>query len=88
MKVSESSNSTPMHPRDNPATTSPHFSSPHLASPLALTPKVDVDELREASSQFDVKSLPTFVFLKGGKEVSRFEGASMQLLKQNVQQHI
>ena len=53
-----------------------------------MTPKVDVDELREASSQFDVKSLPTFVFLKGGKEVSRFEGASMQLLKQNVQQHI
>ena len=47
-----------------------------------------MDELREASSQFDVKSLPTFVFLKGGKEVSRFEGASMQLLKQNVQQHI
>mmetsp|Transcript_50753 Transcript_50753/g.142685 ORF Transcript_50753/g.142685 Transcript_50753/m.142685 type:complete len:165 (-) Transcript_50753:98-592(-) len=76
----------------------PHYEAlaaehmPPIACPLeersVIFMKVDVDEVRDASAQFNVKSLPTFVFLKGGKEVSRFEGASMQLLKQNVQQHI
>ena len=50
--------------------------------------KVDVDEVPSASAQFKVRSLPTFVGLKGGKVVFRFEGANIQMLKQNIQQHL
>lgn len=39
--------------------------------------KVDVDESPELVNQFDVSSMPTFVFLKNGKEVKRVEGADM-----------
>jgi thioredoxin 1 len=43
--------------------------------PLVTFLKVDVDESEEISSKFSVESLPTFVFLKNGVEVSRVEGA-------------
>lgn len=39
--------------------------------------KVDVDEAPELVNHFDVSSMPTFVFLKNGKEVKRVEGADM-----------
>lgn len=37
--------------------------------------KVDVDESETIASKFSVQSLPTFVFLKNGTEVTRIEGA-------------
>lgn len=39
--------------------------------------KVDVDESPELVNQFDISAMPTFVFLKDGKEVRRVEGADM-----------
>jgi thioredoxin 1 len=39
--------------------------------------KVDVDESPELVNHYDVSSMPTFVFLKDGKEVKRVEGADM-----------
>ncbi len=43
--------------------------------------KVDVDESPELVNSFDVSSMPTFVFLKDGKEVKRVEGADMVQLE-------
>jgi thioredoxin 1 len=43
--------------------------------------KVDVDESPELVNAFDVSSMPTFVFLKDGKEVKRVEGADMAQLE-------
>jgi len=37
--------------------------------------KVNVDENRELSMQYRVNAIPTVVFLKDGKEVSRMVGA-------------
>ncbi len=37
--------------------------------------KVNVDDNREAASEFDVKSIPTIVFLKDGKLVDKVIGA-------------
>lgn len=37
--------------------------------------KVNVDEQIELASRFNVLSIPTFVVLRGGAEVSRFSGA-------------
>lgn len=39
--------------------------------------KVDVDESPELVNEFDIAAMPTFVFLKDGKEVRRVEGADM-----------
>lgn len=39
--------------------------------------KVDVDESPEIVNQYDISAMPTFVFLKDGKEVKRVEGADM-----------
>ncbi|KAG7020482.1 Thioredoxin H-type [Cucurbita argyrosperma subsp. argyrosperma] len=37
--------------------------------------KVDVDNVKEIAERFEVNAMPTFVFLKGGKEVHRIVGA-------------
>lgn len=39
--------------------------------------KVDVDESPQLVNEFDISSMPTFVFLKDGREVKRVEGADM-----------
>ena len=44
--------------------------------------KVDVDESPEIVNQFDISSMPTFVFLKNGTEVKRVEGADMAALEE------
>lgn len=43
--------------------------------------KVDVDEMRELAEELDVTSMPTFVFLKDGREVKRVVGASRSQLE-------
>jgi thioredoxin 1 len=43
--------------------------------------KVDVDESQDLVNQFDISAMPTFVFLKDGKEVKRVEGADMRELE-------
>jgi thioredoxin 1 len=43
--------------------------------------KVDVDESGELVNMFDISAMPTFVFLKNGKEIKRVEGADMKGLE-------
>ncbi len=42
--------------------------------------KVDVDESEHIASKFNIESLPTFVLLKNGVEVTRIEGANPNAL--------
>ena len=37
--------------------------------------KIDVDELQDVASGFDIMSIPTFVILQDGVEISRLVGA-------------
>ncbi len=37
--------------------------------------KIDVDELQDVAGDFDIMSIPTFVVLKDGEEISRLVGA-------------
>ncbi|XP_025424479.1 thioredoxin-2 [Sipha flava] len=46
--------------------------------------KVDVDECEEAAIEYNIQSMPTFVFLKAKKEVIRFSGANKDKLKENL----
>ncbi|KAJ5134683.1 Thioredoxin [Penicillium atrosanguineum] len=47
--------------------------------------QVDVDKMREVASQFQVTAMPTFVFLKDGKEVGqRVRGANVGALEAGI----
>lgn len=48
--------------------------------------KIDVDELSEVAQQWKVQAMPTFVLVKGGKEVSRVVGARKDELEGKVAQ--
>jgi thioredoxin 1 len=44
--------------------------------------KVDVDEVSEIAQRYQVLAMPTFLFLRGGKIVGRFSGASAEKLRE------
>ncbi|KAJ8614034.1 hypothetical protein CTAYLR_009611 [Chrysophaeum taylorii] len=62
----------------------PAFASLAQQMPEVGFVKVDVDEVPEASAEYDVSALPTFVFLKEGAEVARFSGASLSKLRDTL----
>ncbi|XP_015368215.1 PREDICTED: thioredoxin-2-like [Diuraphis noxia] len=49
--------------------------------------KVDVDECEDAAIEYNIQSMPTFVFLKSKTEVVRFSGANKEKLKDNLLKH-
>ncbi|CAI9786569.1 unnamed protein product [Fraxinus pennsylvanica] len=49
--------------------------------------KVDVDELKTVAEEWKVNAMPTFVFLKDGKEVDRLVGAKKEDLQALVNKH-
>ena len=40
--------------------------------------KIDIDGVRKVATEYDVMSVPTFVYFKNGKEVSRVTGLRSQ----------
>ena len=46
--------------------------------------KVDVDQAEAVSQQYDVEAMPTFVFIKNGKEIHRVVGANVDQLKADI----
>ncbi|CAN4122908.1 unnamed protein product [Withania somnifera] len=68
------------------------FIAPFLAEiakkmPSVIFLKVDVDELKTVAEKWDVKAMPTFVFLKNGIEVDRVVGAKKEDLQQTIVKH-
>lgn len=54
----------------------PHFAAAAQQLPDVRFAKVDSDAARQASAAFGIRSIPTLVLFKGGKEVARRSGAS------------
>ncbi|XP_020218855.1 thioredoxin H-type 1 [Cajanus cajan] len=68
------------------------FIAPILAEIAKKTPevtflKVDVDELNPISEEWRVEAMPTFLFLKGGREVDRVVGAKKEDLQNAITKH-
>ena len=53
----------------------PHFEEAAKSHKTVLFAKVNVDENPEVAQQFNVRGIPTTVFLKDGKEINRIVGA-------------
>ncbi|EEF49353.1 thioredoxin H-type [Ricinus communis] len=45
---------------------------------------IDIDELREPSSTWEVKSTPTFFFLKNGRQLDKLVGANKPELQKKI----
>ena len=54
----------------------PQFAAAAQAMPEVRFAKVDSDAARQASAACGIRSIPTLVLFKGGKEVARRSGAS------------
>jgi len=54
----------------------PHFAAAAQQLPEVRFAKVDSDAARQASAAYGIRSIPTLVLFKGGKEVARRSGAS------------
>jgi thioredoxin 2 len=54
----------------------PHFAAAAQAMPGVRFAKVDSDAAREASAAYAIRSIPTLILFKGGKELARRSGAS------------
>ncbi|TGZ67592.1 hypothetical protein CRM22_004683 [Opisthorchis felineus] len=50
--------------------------------------KVDVDKNDSIASEYGIRSLPTFVFLRGNKEVDRLTGARPDQLEAKLREHL
>jgi thioredoxin 1 len=50
-----------------------------------LCVKVDVDESQELVDKFEVRAMPTFVFLKNGQVVNRVEGADVRRVQEGFE---
>ncbi|OMO84532.1 Thioredoxin [Corchorus olitorius] len=69
------------------------FIAPFLAELAKKFPnvtflKVDVDELKEVAAEYSVEAMPTFLFLKEGKEVDKVVGAKKDELHNTVAKHL
>ncbi|RLU26353.1 hypothetical protein DMN91_000147 [Ooceraea biroi] len=49
--------------------------------------KIDVDECEDLAAEYDIASMPTFVFIKEGKVLETFAGANYDKLKSTIQKH-
>ncbi|XP_075228747.1 thioredoxin-2-like isoform X2 [Lycorma delicatula] len=49
--------------------------------------KVDVDECEDISSEYEISSMPTFIFIKNGNKLESFSGANYDKLKDTLLKH-
>ena len=54
----------------------PHFAAAAQSMPEVRFAKVDSDAAQQASAACGIRSIPTLILFKGGKEVARRSGAS------------
>ncbi|XP_034099950.1 thioredoxin-2 [Drosophila albomicans] len=50
--------------------------------------KVDVDDCEAIAMEYEVSSMPTFLFLKNSKKIEQFAGANATRLAETIAQHL
>jgi len=63
----------------------PKYEAMAAALPHVRFLKVDVDECKDLSQEYGVKSMPTFKMLRAGKEVDEMKGADEGALREKVE---
>ncbi|XP_017781718.1 PREDICTED: thioredoxin-2 [Nicrophorus vespilloides] len=52
--------------------------------PTITVLKVDVDECEDLAMEYNITSMPTFIFIKSKQVVANFSGANFEKLKQTI----
>mmetsp|Transcript_4533 Transcript_4533/g.11264 ORF Transcript_4533/g.11264 Transcript_4533/m.11264 type:complete len:248 (-) Transcript_4533:265-1008(-) len=63
----------------------PKFAAMAEALPHVKFVKVDVDQAKDVSQQYQVTAMPTFKMLRGGKEVGSMQGADDTALREKIE---
>uniref|UniRef100_A0A914DZP7 Thioredoxin domain-containing protein n=1 Tax=Acrobeloides nanus TaxID=290746 RepID=A0A914DZP7_9BILA len=50
--------------------------------------KVDTDELTDVSEMFNIQLMPTFIFIKNGKQVDRLESSRENELRKMIEARV
>ena len=50
--------------------------------------KVSVDDCPDIATQYEVQSMPTFLFMKKGRIIDRFSGASVDKLTRIIEDNV
>lgn len=50
--------------------------------------KLDVDAIPALAQEYEISAMPTLVFIKNGKEVTKVVGANLAAIKQNIVSNI
>lgn len=66
---------------------SPVYTSSASKYPKVVFLKVDIDEARDVAAKWNISSVPTFFFIKNGKEVDKVVGADKSALEKKIAQH-
>jgi thioredoxin 1 len=49
--------------------------------------KVDVDEVQDVTSKWEVRAMPTFLFIKNGEQLDKIVGANKEELERKCNQY-
>ncbi|KAL3724827.1 hypothetical protein ACJRO7_029920 [Eucalyptus globulus] len=66
---------------------SPLFTSLAAKYPKVVFLKVDIDEARDVAASWNISSVPSFFFVRDGKEVDKLVGADKGSLERKIAQH-
>ncbi|CAM6041197.1 unnamed protein product [Sphagnum compactum] len=94
LKVAESKNTQKIIVVDFTATwcgpcriMSPIFIELSKKYPGLIFLKVDVDEVPDVTSAWEIRAMPTFLFIKEGKQIDKIVGANKDELDRKVQHY-
>ncbi|CAK9206297.1 unnamed protein product [Sphagnum troendelagicum] len=63
---------------------SPIFTELSKKYPSLIFLKVDVDEVPDVTSEWEIRAMPTFLFIKDGKQIDKIVGANKDELEKKV----
>lgn len=65
----------------------PIFDDIAKENPTVKFIKVDVDKFNDIAKGYEIAAMPTFIYLKEGKEVDRVKGADERKIKEKVAEY-
>ncbi|KAK6048281.1 putative thioredoxin [Cooperia oncophora] len=65
----------------------PKFTKMSTEHPSVVFVKIDVDETEDVVSRFDIKVMPTFIFMRNGAQIDIVEGSLEDDLRRKIEQH-
>ncbi|KAJ9162641.1 hypothetical protein P3X46_022400 [Hevea brasiliensis] len=66
---------------------SPLFTNLATKYPKTVFLKVDIDDARDVAGKWNISSVPTFFFIKNGKEIDKVVGADKNGLERKIEQY-